>query len=305
MKLVSLAVSGSFLVMLFAVPSRAQVNSDVPVLASDDAWLMAADRIPSSPMASAALSSLPMQAPQQVSTAAASPDVVNELTPEQMGDLYMARKQYVEAAQTFKMLSDRNPTNAVLLNKLGIALHQQEALALAMKYYERALKANPRYADAQNNIGTIWYQRKKFGKAIRAYEKAIKINDDMAVLYSNLGYAYFGDKKYEESIASFRIALQKDPQFFEHNASRSGSLLQDRSVSDRGRFYYLLAKSFAESGNVERAVLYLRKAKDEGYAALVADLKKDRAAFAAELKVPEIQNLINPKAATEVEPEQN
>jgi tetratricopeptide (TPR) repeat protein len=305
MKLVSLAVSGSFLVMLFAVPSRAQVNIDVPLLAPDDAWLMAADRTVSSPTPASAPNSLPMQAPQQVSTAAASPDVVKELTPEQMGDLYMARKQYVEAAQTFKLLSDKDPANAVYLNKLGISLHQQEALTLAMKYYERALKVNPRYADAQNNIGTIWYQRKRFGKAIKAYEKAIKINDDMAVLYSNLGYAYFGDKKYEESIASFRIALQKDPQFFEHNASRSGSLLQDRSVSDRGRFYYLLAKSFAESGNIDRAVLYLRKAKDEGYTSLISDLKKDKVAFAAELKLPEIQNLINPKAVIEAEPEQN
>jgi tetratricopeptide (TPR) repeat protein len=301
MKLVSLAVSGSFLVMLFAVPSRAQVSSEIPPLTDDATTLMASDRS----LPSATPRSLPMQSPQQVSTAAASPDVVNELTPEQMGDLYMARKQYVEAAQTFKVLSDKNPTNAVYLNKLGISLHQQEALTLAMKYYERALKVNPRYADAQNNIGTIWYQRKKFGKAIKAYEKAIKINDDMAVLYSNLGYAYFGDKKYEESITSFRIALQNDPQFFEHNASRSGSLLQDRSVSDRGRFYYLLAKSFAESGNIDRAVLYLRKAKDEGYTSLVSELKKDKVAFAAELKLPEIQNLINPKAVTEAEPEQN
>jgi hypothetical protein len=57
----------------------------------------------------------------------------------------------------------------------------------------------------------------------------------------------------------------------------------------------LLAKSFAEAGNIDRAVLYLRKAKDEGYATLIADLKKDKAAFAAELQVPEIQNMLNPK----------
>jgi tetratricopeptide (TPR) repeat protein len=303
MKLVSLAVSGSFLVMLFAVSSRAQVGSENPSLTDSASTLMASDR---SVRDRSLPGSAPMQAPQQVSTAAALPAEVKELTPEQMGDLYMARKQYVEAAQTFKVLTDKNPTNAVYLNKLGIALHQQEALTLAMKYYERALKANPHYADAQNNIGTIWYQRKRFGKAIKAYEKAIKINDDMAVLYSNLGYAYFGDKKYEESIASFRIALQKDPQFFEHNSARSGSLLQDRSVTDRGRFYYLLAKSFAESGNIDRAVLYLRKAKDEGYATLVADLKKDKAAFAAEWKLPEVQNLINPQPiAAETETEQN
>ena len=63
----------------------------------------------------------------------------------------------------------------------------------------------------------------------------------------------------------------------------------------------MLAKSFAQSGNVERAVLYLRKAKDEGYASLVADLKKDKA-FAAELQLPEIQDMLAPKAADSEQP---
>jgi len=39
----------------------------------------------------------------------------------------------LEAAQAYKRLSDENPRNAVYLNKLGIALHQQEALGLALK----------------------------------------------------------------------------------------------------------------------------------------------------------------------------
>jgi tetratricopeptide (TPR) repeat protein len=181
----------------------------------------------------------------------------------------------------------------VYLNKLGIALHQQEALGLALKYYERASKVDPSYADAQNNIGTIWYQRKKYSKAIKAYQKAINIRTDMAVLYSNLGYAYFGDKRYEQAIASFRQALSLDPQLFERNSSRTGSILQDRSVSDRGRFYFLLAKSFAEAGNLERCVIYLRKAKDEGYKELAA-VKSDPS-FAAFLKSPEVQEVLAPK----------
>jgi hypothetical protein len=43
--------------------------------------------------------------------------------------------------------------------------------------------------------------------------------------------------------------------------------------------------------------LYLRKAKDENYATLIADLKKDKVAFAAELQIPEVQNMLNPKPA--------
>jgi tetratricopeptide (TPR) repeat protein len=222
-----------------------------------------------------------------------------ELSDEQMGDLYMVRKQFPEAAGIFKKLSDQNPHNPVYLNKLGIALHQQEALSIALKYYERAVKVDPKYADAENNVGTIWYQRKKYDKAVKAYQKAITMRDDMAVLYSNLGYAYFGERKYEEAISSFRRALDLDPQIFEHNGSRSGSILQDRSVGDRGRFYFMLAKSYAQAGDVEKCLHYLRKAKDEGFKDF-ADVKKDPA-FGAALKDPSIQEILTPKP---VEPAQ-
>jgi tetratricopeptide (TPR) repeat protein len=243
---------------------------------------------PSAPVAPRMPQSQP-QSPAESSVIVVKPD----LTDEQLADLYMARKEYREAALSYKRLADQNPQNPVFLNKLGIALHQQAALGAALKYYERASKVDPSYADAQNNIGTIWYQRKKFGKAIKAYQKAINIRGDMAVLHSNLAYAYFGEKKYQEAISSFRQALSLDPQLFEHNSSRSGSILQDRSVGDRGRFYFLLAKSFAEAGNFERCLIYLRKAKDEGYKDLSA-VKSDPS-FAAFLKDPGIQEVLAPK----------
>jgi tetratricopeptide (TPR) repeat protein len=205
----------------------------------------------------------------------------------------MARKEFREAALAYKQLANQNPTNAVYLNKLGIALHQQAELGPALKSYERAVKVNPLYADAQNNIGTVWYQRKKYGRAIRSYQKAIKLRSDMAVLYSNLGYAYFADKKYEESINAFGQAMKLDPNVFDHNSGRSGSILQDRSVSDRARFYFLLAKSFAQAGNVERSLVYLRKAKDEGYASM-GEVKTDPA-FTAMLKLPEMEEVLTPK----------
>jgi tetratricopeptide (TPR) repeat protein len=221
------------------------------------------------------------------------------LTTEQLADVYMARKDYREAAETYKRLTDENPRNAVYLNKLGIALHQQAALTLALKYYEKATKIDPTYADAENNIGTIWYQRKKYGKAIKSYQRAIAVRRDMPVLYSNLGYAYFGDKKYDQSIAAFHQALTLDPQFFEHNGNRNGSVLQDRSVTDRGRFYYLLAKSFAEAGNLDRCIVYLRKAKDEGYKDLMA--AKTDPDFAIMLKNPAVQEILAPKVVETAE----
>jgi len=267
----SVAVPASILLLTLAIPSVGQTldeNHALPMVA----------RIPQS------------QTPADVSHAIL---VRPDLTEEQMADLSMARKEYREAAGMYKRLADQSPRNPVYLNKLGIALHQLTDLNTALKYYEKAVKADPQYADAENNIGTIWYQRKRYGKAIRAYHKAIAMRNDMAVLYSNLGYAYFGEKKYEESISSFRQALALDPQLFDHAGSRNGSILQDRSVGDRGRFYFLLAKSFAEAGNFERCLIYLRKAKEDGYAAL-NEVKTDPA-FAAFAKQPAILEILAPK----------
>jgi hypothetical protein len=84
-----------------------------------------------------------------------------------------------------------------------------------------------------------------------------------------------------------------DPQLFERNSSRNGSILQDRSVGDRGKFYFLLAKSYAEAGNLERCLIYLRKAKDEGYKQLAA-IKEDPS-FAAVIKNPAIQEVLAPR----------
>ena len=270
MTLYRMAVPAAVLLASFTLTSAGQVTDDTPTSAGFAASV---------------------QTPAQ----GAPKPGAQALSSEEMADIFMARKDYHEAALSYRRLVEQNPRNAIYWNKLGIALHQQEDLGSALKSYQQAVKMDPKYADAQNNIGTVWYQRKKFAKAVRAYQKALKLRTDMAVLYSNLGYAYFGDKKYEESIGAFRQALALDPQCFDHSSSRGGSVLQDRSVSDRGRFYFLLAKSFAQAGNVDRALVYLRKAKEEGYAAM-NDVKTDPA-FATMAKLPETQEILLPKSS--------
>jgi tetratricopeptide (TPR) repeat protein len=160
---------------------------------------------------------------------------------------------------------------------------------------------NPQYADAQNNIGTVLYERKKFPKAIRAYKRAISIRDNFAPFYLNLGYAYFNQKDFENSIASFRKALELDPTSLDPTRSRGGTVIQDRSIGvDRGRFYYLLAKSFAQQGDVGRAIIYLRKARDEGYSDFNS-VQKDPV-FSAVLKNPEAEDLLAPRPVESAQP---
>src|ERR1051325_10268366 len=52
------------------------------------------------------------------------------LTPETRGDIFMARKMYREAIDTFREGGSRDP---ILLNKIGIAYHQMMQLDNARK----------------------------------------------------------------------------------------------------------------------------------------------------------------------------
>lgn len=239
-------------------------------------------------------------ASETVSTAAQVP-ANHGLGDEELAQIHLARKEYKEAEDIFHRLAVENPKNAVYWNELGIAYHNQSELDDALKCYQRATKVNPHYADAQNNIGTILYEKKKYSKAIRAYKRAIVLRTDFAPFYLNLGYAYFGQKDFEDSIASFRKALAIDPTSLDPARGRMGTVVQDRSISmERGRFYYLLAKSFADQGDVDRAILYLRKAKDEGYENF-RDAKKDPS-FAAVLKNAQAEELFAPKLVDTAQP---
>jgi tetratricopeptide (TPR) repeat protein len=145
-------------------------------------------------------------------------------------------------------------------------------LKTAKKYYEKASKMNPQYAEAINNLGTVFYAQKSYRRAVKQYEKALEYSPDSASIYSNLGTAHFARKKYEDAVVAYQKALTLDPQVFERRSS-SGVLLQERSVEERAKFHYYLAKLYAKNGNDEAALLYLRKALEEGW--------KDRA------KIPE------------------
>lgn len=234
----------------------------------------------------------------QLSAVAVSTDQKPKLSDEDLARLYLIRKQYREAQDLFHKLTIEQPKNAVYWNELGISFHNQSELNSALRCYQKSVKLNSRYADAQNNVGTIYYERKKYSKAIRAYKKAIQLRQDYAAFYLNLGYAYFGEKNYADSIASFRKALQIDPDTFEAARSRTGTVIQDRSIaSDRAQFYFLLAKSFAESGNVERSIIYLKKARDEGYQNM-SSVKTDPS-FAIVIKDPAVQDLLIEKTSSE------
>jgi len=94
-------------------------------------------------------------------------------------------------------------------------------------------------------------------------QRAIKMRDDMPVLYSNLGYAYFS-RANTRFHRAFRTAWPKI------RSSSSAALPErfrfaDRSVPAAARFYFCWPSPL-QKPQLERAIFYLRKSKEEGYA---------------------------------------
>ena len=191
----------------------------------------------------------------------ASAQTTPSLTAEQRADILMARKMYREAIDVYK---EGPLDSAIILNKIGIAYHQMLQMTDASKHYQQAIKLNPKYAEAINNLGTIYYAKRRYRRAIGQYNKALKLAPNSASIYSNLGTAQFARKKYEEASVSYQKALALDPEVFEHR-SAYGTLLQERTVSEKARFHYYLAKTYASAGNTTRALQYIRMALEEGF----------------------------------------
>ncbi len=62
----------------------------------------------------------------------------------------------------------------------------------------------------------------------------------------------------------YEKALKLDKDVFEHHSS-AGILLLERSVEDRARYHYYMAKTYAKDGQADRAIQYIRKALEEGF----------------------------------------
>lgn len=208
------------------------------------------------------------------------------LSPEMRGDILMARKMYREAIDVYR---EGPKDSAILVNKVGIAYHQMMQLDLAKKNYEMAVKLNPKYAEAINNLGTVHYARKSYRRAVNLYKRALVVSPRSASILSNLGTAYFARKNYDAALEAYQQALAIDPEVFEHRSSQ-GVLLQERSVQEKAKFHYYLAKTYAKAGQTERALLYMRKSIEEGFKE--RQKFQEEPEFASLRELPEFQQLM-------------
>jgi tetratricopeptide (TPR) repeat protein len=218
---------------------------------------------------------------------------------ESSADKLREQNMYRDAVDYYDVALKKEPRNAVLWNKRGIALLQMGRYRDGQKSFEKSIHFDKKYPDAYNNLGVIYYKEaaqkaakggsRDYGRAIKNYSKAIKLRDDSASFHSNLGTALFGQGEFPKAAVEYQKALQLDPDIFERT-SRAGVAAHLASPDDRAHFAYVLAKMYAQAGNLDRALYYLRRALEDGYKN-VNDAFKD-SEFAGVRKDPRFNELM-------------
>ena len=155
--------------------------------------------------------------PEQAAPAAGSPPARTTqpkvLTLEQRADIFMARKNYADAADYYyRALKQSSFKDPVVWNKLGIAFQEESKFHSARKAYTNATRADKNFAEAWNNLGTVYFMEKKYGRSVKYYQRAIELKGDNATFHMNLGTSYYHLKKFDQAVEEYRTALGIDPK---------------------------------------------------------------------------------------------
>lgn len=184
----------------------------------------------------------------------------NHLT--RQGDELLVRREFYPALLKYLDAIRLNPNNEVILNKAAIVYTKLNLNEQAARAVDRALGLNPKYAYAYNTLGTLHLVRGDLGRAAKLFRKAIALRPDTAFFYKNLGTTLFEAKQFDKGMQAYRKAIELDPK-----ALSAGSGINVESQASRGpdadRDFYF-AKLYANDGNVDRAIEYLRKALQGG-----------------------------------------
>jgi tetratricopeptide (TPR) repeat protein len=230
---------------------------------------------------------------------------------EVQADKLRADKSYADAIDYYRAAIKKAAT-AGLWNKMGITELQFGRHKDAAKSFDRAIKLDPKLSEAYNNRGALYYisgaqqqtlaeragksvpggALRSYRKALNEYKKALAIREDNASYHSNLGTAYFALREFPAAINEYVRAMQIDPEIFEHR-SQTGIAAHMSSPEDRAYYSFVLARIYANAGDLDRSLEYLRKAMEDGYKEMDSVYKDQE--FATLRKDPRFAELMSNK----------
>lgn len=200
-------------------------------------------------------------APDQSKTTAAQQTAKNY---EFKGDVARARNENASAAAWYYAATHYDNQNAVLFNKLGIAQLKAGEMEAARKSFSNAVKRDPTLVDALNNLGAVNCLERRYRPAVKYLKLALALDETKASAHLNLAEAWMGQKQVERAMTEYARALELDADILS-STDKEGVFAQISTPEQQALISFLIAKAYAKRGNMDGALDYLRRAKDEHY----------------------------------------
>ena len=127
------------------------------------------------------------------------------------GKIFLDKKQYAKAIQSFTQAIALNPNIATQYEGRGDAYYYLKQYTKAIQDFTHAIALDPKDANQYKNRGNAYVGFKQYTKAIQDFTHAIALDPNTAKYYKNRGNAYFDLKQYTKAIQDFTHAIALDP----------------------------------------------------------------------------------------------
>jgi len=209
-------------------------------------------------------------------------------TAELKGDLARIHEEFGNAVNYYRTALRAAPGDAKIENKLGLAYLQMGNRGSARKAFAQAIKFDPRSVNALNNLGAVDCLDKKYNAAIRYLKQALALDETVASAHLNMAEAWAGLGQMDRAMTEYARALELNADIL--SGSPDGVAVRINTPEQRARVDFLLAKAYAKRGNIEGALEYLRRAKENHF----TDLAKvyDDQVFAGLWADPRLEKIV-------------
>lgn len=195
-----------------------------------------------------------------------------------LGNLYMATRQWEKAVETFKTVVQKDPSYYPGINNVTMALFKVGKGDEALQYVEKMKKMRP-MSPAPNRLEALYYYEKgQYEKALSAADKNIKLDPNNPLTFMIMGQIFNAMKKYDEAVIAFYKVLELNPKDLDSMLSLAIALgnvdrfaearpLLETVVRNRpneGVVHKALALVYSAEGRPDLAQAHIEKARQLG-----------------------------------------
>lgn len=144
----------------------------------------------------------------------------------------LSKDDGTEKAMKLLMKYTGEADSAIFDFTVGNLYFQQEKLAEALEWYDKAIAKFPSFRRAYKNAGLIHVRSGEFEKALPYLTKTIELGENTSVTYGLLGFAYASTEQHLCAESAYRLAILLDPKTLDWQLGLARSLFKQQKFGD-------------------------------------------------------------------------